>query len=195
MLVFSFFILIRDKGHVHGLTKLWFQFLLVDTKKLLDSSWRGQKTVTTDCMEGKFGTLVCYSLFIEFTAASHAIVACHSFCFFNRLYRTFILFIFLLSTHFFIWVFWHPATILDSLEFGNPCHVVPSRLTYAALLYIVWVSGSLPNARGSTYPFKWNGRILEVQVATQSQVLFLANSFLLGCFLFFFFVLRLFFSF
>ena len=81
------------------------------------------------------------------------------------------------------------------MEFGNPCHVVPSRLTDVALLYVVWVSGSLPSARRSTYPFKWNGRILEVQVATQSQVLFLAISFLLGCFLFFFFELRLFFSF
>ena len=63
MLAFSLiFILICDKDHIYGLT-LWFQFLIVDNKKLLDSSWRGQ-SVATDCMKGKFATLV-FALFLE----------------------------------------------------------------------------------------------------------------------------------
>ena len=63
MLAFSLiFILICDKGHVYGLTNLWFQFPIVANKKLLDSSWRGQG-VTTDCTKGKFVTLV-FALFL-----------------------------------------------------------------------------------------------------------------------------------
>ena len=63
MLAFSLiFILICDKGHIYGLTNLWFQFLIVDNKKLLDSSWQGQ-SVATDCMKGKFVTLV-FALFL-----------------------------------------------------------------------------------------------------------------------------------
>ena len=81
---FHFFFLKYSFGicHIYGLTNLWFQFLLVDTKKLLTLVGEDKKVSQLIVWTKKCPISRCCSLSIEFTTASHAIVACHSFCFF-----------------------------------------------------------------------------------------------------------------